>query len=388
MPSIPQTRKLLLLAVCLTLSGLPQLRGQDKSERVNFDTADGVKLEGTYYPSTKKQKAPTVILLHDFDATGKIRTDGWDSLATKLQEKGFAVLAFDFRGFGQSTAVSDSFWNPMKSRHNMVVRGFTRNSQLMAMGKQPSKTISSKDFPASYYAYLVNDISAAKAFIDNQNDGGDLNSRNVVVIGAGQGATLGLMWMATEYKRHKALVKENAFGGPPILVKLDDETGGNDLMAGVFLSISPTLGGHQVPIHRWLTEVGKKNKLPLAFVYGKDETGADARALNYLKTIDPGFERGKGPKEKDLALTGEKAVPGTKLSGSKLLQNTLETEDFIVNKYLGPVAEKHRFVQWKMRNNDDNYFYWKNALGPATLAKIKGDHVTIIMPLSVADIQR
>jgi len=383
MPSLPQLRQLLALVFCLALYGLPQASGADKSERVNFDTSDGVKIEGTYYASDKKQKAPCVILLHDFDSNGgSSRSEGFDSLATKLQEKGFAVLTFDFRGYGQSTSVSSEFWNNQKAKHNMGVQNFLRNSQLAAAGKA-AKTISHKQFFANYYPNLVNDIAAAKTFLDNQNDGQDLNSRNVVVIGAGQGATLGLMWMDTEYKRHKGIVKENVIG-PPVLLKLDDETGGNDLVAGIWLSISPTLGGTNMPVSKWLYHVGKTNKLPMALVYGKEEANADQRMMGYLKTIAPNFERGKGTKDKELEFTGEQAIAGTKLSGSKLLQSTLDTEDFIVNKYLAPLMEKHRFVQWKMRGNDDSYFYWKNTTGNPTLAKIKGDKVPNILPRTVA----
>src|SRR5262245_51643950 len=77
-----------------------------KSEPVTFDTADGVKIKGTYWAPTKGKKMPTVLLIHNFDMAkgGDSHQDGWDSLGDALQAKGYAVLSFDFRGFGQSTA--------------------------------------------------------------------------------------------------------------------------------------------------------------------------------------------------------------------------------------------------------------------------------------------
>jgi len=91
-------RKLTLLIGCLILFSPAWARGE--SESVGFNTFDGVKIEGTFYPSSKGTKAYTVLLLHDFDKNGgSSRTNEWDALATSLQKAEYAVLSFDFRGF-------------------------------------------------------------------------------------------------------------------------------------------------------------------------------------------------------------------------------------------------------------------------------------------------
>ena len=98
------------------LTGLTPADAQDKKdpakkpeektgdfERVRFDTVDQVELHGTFYPSTKGKRASCVLLLH---ALGKdSQQEGWDKLAKELQSKGYAVLAFDFRGHGKSDRV-------------------------------------------------------------------------------------------------------------------------------------------------------------------------------------------------------------------------------------------------------------------------------------------
>src|SRR5262249_48168274 len=80
--------------------------GQDadsKGEKVRFPTADGVEIVGTYYPSARS-KAPVAILLHALgDKSG---TNAWKGLAEELQKK-YSVLAFDFRGHGNSKNLSD-----------------------------------------------------------------------------------------------------------------------------------------------------------------------------------------------------------------------------------------------------------------------------------------
>ena len=65
-------------------------------EDVTFPSADGTRLAGWLFPS--RPSAPAVVLCHDV-GEGKA---GRMNLAVQLQKAGFTVLAFDFRGHGQS----------------------------------------------------------------------------------------------------------------------------------------------------------------------------------------------------------------------------------------------------------------------------------------------
>lgn len=71
------------------------------AERVTFTTTDGVEVVGDYYAPTTQaagRRAPCAILIHMFPAE---RTS-WQPLAPSLLERGFAVLAYDIRGTGES----------------------------------------------------------------------------------------------------------------------------------------------------------------------------------------------------------------------------------------------------------------------------------------------
>src|SRR5262245_29293472 len=81
---------------------------QGTPQEVSFDAVDEIELRGTYYPSDKGAAAPSAILLHELG--GDRKQPGWSELARALQGKGFAVLAFDFRGHGDSKDVSPYFW--------------------------------------------------------------------------------------------------------------------------------------------------------------------------------------------------------------------------------------------------------------------------------------
>jgi alpha-beta hydrolase superfamily lysophospholipase len=63
---------------------------------------DGTSLSASFYPPVS-QPAPGVLLLHMLGG----RKDDWDTFARELQKQGFAALALDLRGHGQSGGTAD-----------------------------------------------------------------------------------------------------------------------------------------------------------------------------------------------------------------------------------------------------------------------------------------
>ena len=169
-----------------------------KPRAASFKTKDGVELQGTFYPSPKGRDAHVVMLLHGIG--GNMQQNGWDALAQELQKEEFAVLAFDFRGHGNSKNITvgapptpttpgkPGFWDHQVNRQ-MATRRFNP--------AQPAKVIDHAEFNPSYLPMLVNDIAAAKLFLDERNDAMECNSSRLIVLGAQEGAALGLTWMAS-----------------------------------------------------------------------------------------------------------------------------------------------------------------------------------------------
>ena len=107
-----QTNKLLVFSVAvggLFLFVSSSALAQNQPENVAFETVDEVELHGTFYPSNQSTRAPCVLILHDLSGNASGWNE-WATLTTQLQRNGFAVLQFDFRGYGKSTAVQPAFW--------------------------------------------------------------------------------------------------------------------------------------------------------------------------------------------------------------------------------------------------------------------------------------
>jgi hypothetical protein len=315
-----------------------------------------VKIQGTLYPAAAGGKRDTVVmLLHTFDLKkgGSRQESGWTDLAASLQADGYTVLGFDFRGFGGSKTVEKEFWS---FPHNGL--GYIKRRTA-----KPPETIDHKDFNNAYLRYLVNDIAAAKAYLDRRNDAKELNSSNVVVIGASEGATLGAMWMANEARRKRETTMPPAmFAGAAVLAQ---QTEINDVACGVWLTISPKLGTSPARVSKWLTEAGKTNKVPMAFFYAKQDSTSGGFAKELVASIK------KSPKSKDFQTTGSYAIDGTKLKGNDLLDNGLETQA-LLKKYLESVLEARGAREQKDRKIElSQYWYINPSTGRAAMISKK-----------------
>ena len=336
---------LTLLLSFFTMLAIPA-SAKAESESINFRTHDGVLLSGKFYASAKPKDGTSIILLHDFTFRkgGDSSQDGWEKLALDLQAAGQSVLSFDFRGHGKSTVVNPNFW---LQPHNMVLPG-------AKMPNKPGK-INSSEFTPTYYPNLVNDIAAAKSFLDIKNDDGEANSSNIIVIGAGEGATLGALWMASEWRRLSCTVEDipqnagilnlKAVGPKKIYLKANaaEDAEGSAQLAAIWLSISPTIAGKnyatQVPL--WLKDITmpRSRRVQMLFVTGEDDKARDDFSVKMLKTVKPTFSREKKAgetKPKAGAKSDQDFTVELKLKsknvGSKLLDEDVNKS--IVNAYI------------------------------------------------------
>ncbi|MBW2987835.1 alpha/beta fold hydrolase [Candidatus Woesearchaeota archaeon] len=153
---------------------------------------DGVDIAATYYKPLEEEP-PGVILLHMLD---KDRFT-WDVFAKRLQEEGYAVLAIDLRGHGES--INQGRW---------------------------------QDFNEMDFNSMVNDARAAKTYIEQT-----LEPRRYIMIGASIGANVALNYAAADndinavillspgetYRGVNVLGAINMYGDRPLLIAASKE---------------------------------------------------------------------------------------------------------------------------------------------------------------------
>jgi hypothetical protein len=328
--------------------------GREKEEdkgnykRFFFESGDGVRLRGYFFPAGGKKKDACVLLLHGLKKGESFKKDEWLDLAEELQKDGYAVLGFDFRGYGDSKELTspEGFWG---KSYNQGVR------RTGAGGRLPEH-IEASQFAPGYYLYLLNDILAAKAYLDRRNDAGEVNTSNLFVIGTDEAATLGLAWMASEWH----LVRDKnppGVGGPPN----PDEPEGRGLVGAVWLGLTPTLGG-QTPNPSpgvWVRELGKEHKVPMLFVYGAEDAKGEQNALAMVRRAFPGYKPPKPDQkatDKTYELFRDWAIPKTKLTGSTLLQVKKTTAD--IKLYLAAALENRGPADSKVRDAAKSQYLW------------------------------
>jgi alpha-beta hydrolase superfamily lysophospholipase len=156
-------------------------RGQKKEEppkipdpkTVVCKAADGLLIRCTYYygctdPEKKKNTVP-VIIVHDYQEQAR----DYDGLATYLQHQGHAVIVPDLRGHGGSKAFED--------------------------GTEFTERELERSLRASVMA-MVADVEAAKGFLMQENNRGELNIELLTVIGVGDmGSVVAINWTASDW---------------------------------------------------------------------------------------------------------------------------------------------------------------------------------------------
>ena len=163
---------LLAWALCAPTAIAQEKKDAEKlpqPEELVLQTADGVGLTVTYYPSTKKKRAVPIILLHMW----KRNRNDYVGLATSLHKAGHAVLVPDLRGHGDSTRKRDAR-RPLNAATMM---------------------------PNEFTAMVQYDMPVLKQFLVQENNAGKLNIEKLCLVGAEMGASVALNFTYFDWTR-------------------------------------------------------------------------------------------------------------------------------------------------------------------------------------------
>jgi len=184
----------------------------------NFVTSDRVLLTGSFYPGHADKDTVPVILLHGH---GKSREE-FAPLITEMKKRGYAILAFDFRGHGESiTRFPDprELMQQQASRNQEQGMPNPHREGMMVppqpqMPPQPPKPVEylQESFKRVDYENLYKfDCLPFYQFLVQQNNAEKLNLNKLVIIGVDMGGTVGgqitkQLWANSKGKNVRSLV--------------------------------------------------------------------------------------------------------------------------------------------------------------------------------------
>jgi len=195
-------RRALFAAALLLLAGLARAAAP---ETVSFETADGFTLKGDLWRAPDA-KAPVAILLHQFNLDRR----SFAALVPALRQQGFAVLALDQRGQGESKRQKSAAGE--------------RRIDVQALAR---------DQVGAFVTAGPDDVAAALAFLPTQGVPAD----RVVLVGSSYGCTVALLTAARQPAVHAvallspgadyfgvdALAAAKSYRGPLFAVAAEDD---------------------------------------------------------------------------------------------------------------------------------------------------------------------
>ena len=299
-----------------------------RGEPVSFKSVDGVKLSGVFYKAMDAAK-PVVLMLHDYKANPNDVV--WEDTAKLCLAKGFNVLRFDFRGHGKSVeVVPGEFWVRNENR-NFITGGTAANVA--------TKTaIKVADFRPAYFPMLVQDIAAARNYLDQLNDSGTVNTSTVYLLGAGDAVGVGFLYMASEWSRER--IKPNV-GVPAQYVSIrrnlfpSSEPAGPDIAGAIWLGATLNKSIPLPSLKEWCLQpatIELRSQTRMLFISGeKDATSMKFSKQLYSdvllldKKVAPGGQNLTKPDFTSFL----RDIKGSGAAGVKLLGNKLDTENLI-----------------------------------------------------------
>ncbi len=135
---------------------------------VVLETKDGVALHCTFYGGFLEKEAIPFLLLHGWDGN----RGEFDGLAKELQRRGHASLAIDLRGHGDSVRFK---------------------------AKEDTRMIDRTRFTGPDIDRMLIDLEAAKSFLIDRNNDGELNIESLAIIAAREGAVPAIKWTVADW---------------------------------------------------------------------------------------------------------------------------------------------------------------------------------------------
>jgi pimeloyl-ACP methyl ester carboxylesterase len=275
---------------------------------IKLPTKDGVIIKGTYYGSNLGKKAAVVVLLHSFKGEAKGDRKDFGNLAPLLQQQGFAVVAPDLRGHGESTE--------------------------QIAGNLPVKLDAARLGPDDFKDMYIQDMEAIRSFLVRENDDEKLNLNALGLVGSEMGASV-----AFHFAGYNNLFLPRV---EPNLKRMPSP----DVKALVLVSPPQSFPVSLSILKGLQTYPPMKSEMPMLILVGEGEskTLKDANAL--VRIVKP-LHKGEGPNADFFFGKME-----TKLQGGQLITAKGLDVDKAIARFLQIRLQKPAFP-WRQRRMSD-----------------------------------
>jgi pimeloyl-ACP methyl ester carboxylesterase len=355
-------------AVLFQEDAAPRAAAQEKPSTETVTTADGVQLTGEFSKAPKGTgNDPVVVLLYPPGIDRTMEKGNWKGLAAELNEAGYHVFRFDWRGHGNSKVVKgNTFWtNNFTGAHNTK---YIKGSQ-----KKPG-TINVKDFSPQYFPLYVNDLAAVRAHLDQKNDNNDLNTSSIYLVGGDEAAALGFMWLTAEWSKPAVYAPQPTVPGYEVLPdpRFPSVRGNPALAAGanyagcIWLSPNRPNVYPEATVREWVktyaADIRENN--PMLFLYGdKDATGKRQAEFLFNEVLVANPRPGNPLKKLEQTFISPVKDAGA-LKGGNLLGNDAKFQtETTIKKYLAALQKERAKVARKQRTYSAPYYVNLDAFG-------------------------
>jgi len=293
-------RALVLFAIVTSACAGGLLHAQDKQKPllppkkdITLQTSDGVVLKATYWASTLGKEATPVILAHGYRGS---RQD-FRALAEDLQKRGYAVIAPDLRGHGDSTKTED-----------------------------PNRPLQAANMSPPQFLGLVDDLETVKKFLMAENNAGALNIDKLAIVAADMSAAAAMNWARLDWSWAPLAIGKQ----------------GQDVKALVLLS--PPERFKSLRMSDAINDPAVRRELSLYIIVGDRNAVVTREAHKIFTAVKRGHPTPAKGAESDLFY---REVP-TSLQGSKLLAKEFGLTERIA-EFLDKRAAKLPLI-WKDRS--------------------------------------
>jgi hypothetical protein len=213
-------------------------------------------------------------------------------------------------------------------------------------------------FPPAYFPWLVQDVVAARLWLDLKHDAEEVNSANLILMAEGEAAQVAALWLATEARRYRT-------GGlVPGVAPMASLYEARDLYGAVWIDLRAPVRVSAVRGTRADTQLtNEKSWPPMLTFYNQVVPAAKVQTQQWTRMF----------RQVGRDVGGEKPVfwnPGRLLIAATSSMLSAPGVEVAVEEYVAGLQKTHGLKAWVKRDVQSSEYVWDLGSGRSSPAKV------------------